>query len=62
MFCPFEINLILFVFVHQKIVNFVFRTGCSVYNNHLNLSVQDRILNEYCVVEKQVLNVGIKGF
>ena len=35
------------------------KSGFSVHNYQLDLYGQVEILNGYCVVEKQVLNVGI---
>ena len=38
------------------------KTILSVHNNHLNLSAGMKIHSDYCEVEKQVLNVGIKDY
>ena len=61
-FLAFKYVFIVFFETNQMIINIctseiLLFKQVSVYNNNLNLFWRYRLLNGYCVVEKQVLNV-----
>ena len=56
-FLAFETILMIIYIAHQNSLKPAFNPGFSVHNNHLNLFGHMSILNGYCVVKKQVLNV-----